>query len=109
MGRKSYARYNTCFHDTKLIAKVRDAEKYLDWLFVRNLETNSLEDLRYIHIHYMYEIQGIMYSQAEMEKKKRHIETIFRRKAYKWTFQIPSGDSWSPARQFFRYQLMMLS
>ena len=64
-------RYNTCFHDTKLIAKVRDAEKYLDWLFVRNLETNSLEDLRYIHIHYMYEIQRIMYSQAEMEKKKR--------------------------------------
>ncbi|MFA9464372.1 MAG: hypothetical protein ACERKN_08775 [Velocimicrobium sp.] len=94
-------RYNTCFHDTELIAKVRNAEKYLDWLFVRNLETNSLEDLRYIHIHFMYEIQGLIYSQVEIEKKKKNLETIFRRKAYKWSFHTPVGDSWSPARQFF--------
>ena len=94
-------KYNMCFHSREIVAKVKKAEKYLDWLFVRNLETNSIEDLQYIYIHFMYEIQGLMYPQKEIEKKKKHLENILRKKAYKWTFQIPTGDSCSPARQFF--------
>lgn len=94
-------RYNACFHDMKLVSMVRDTEKYLDWLFVRNLQTNSIEDLRYIYMHFMFEIQGMIYPQKEMIKKKNHIEKILLKKAYKWTFQIPEGDNWSPARKFF--------
>ena len=94
-------RYNSCRHDTDILRMARQTEKYIDYLIARTFETNSLVDMRVIHTYFMLNIQGMIYPQDELEKKAKHFERILRRKAEKYKVQIPYGDSWGYARQFF--------
>jgi hypothetical protein len=94
-------RYNFCRHSKDVIQMARQTEKYMDHLIVRTLQTNSLEDMRVIHSHFMLEVQGMIYPQIRLIKDVKHFEKILRRNAYKYKIQVPGQDSWSPARQFF--------
>lgn len=94
-------RYNSCRHNTDILQMTRQTEKYIDYLITRTLETNSLVDMRFIHTYFRLNIQGMIYPQDELEKQKKRFEKILRRKAEKYTVQIPSGDSWGYARHFF--------
>lgn len=98
-------RYNSCFHSMEVINMARQTEKYMDYLMVRTLATNSIDDMKVIHSHFMLEMQGMIYPQKQLEEKVKLFERILRGESIRYKVMISEGNLLSPTRVFFSFKL----